>query len=309
MSKKNSLPDSLELLLDTMCNTFGGIMFIAISLIIISSMVTKNIISLLPEEIDASAIQRVEEETAQLRQEIEELKQKENTLLQEQVKHVSPERLAAVKDIVDLKQKNTEMEMRKKQQETELQATRQKNADAQKQFQEQQQKNVAEEKQSEMQKEKLQKILAEERVSYEKLKKEYETYVPKQITFSMEEGTERDPYFVLLDNGKLYHMGTNREICTDEVTEVTTMLPNVIRFTPRSGKGISIRENSDAKLRSFFRDISPQNHFIFFSVGKNSFSEFCIVKQYLREKGYQLFWDYNPDFIFSRGNASYKASQ
>ena len=43
MSKK-SLPDSLELLLDTMCNTFGGIMFIAISLILVSQMVSKKIL-------------------------------------------------------------------------------------------------------------------------------------------------------------------------------------------------------------------------------------------------------------------------
>ena len=29
---KNSLPESMDLLLDTMCNTFGGVMFIAIAL-------------------------------------------------------------------------------------------------------------------------------------------------------------------------------------------------------------------------------------------------------------------------------------
>ena len=31
---RRSLPESLELLLDTMCNTFGGVMFIAISMVI-----------------------------------------------------------------------------------------------------------------------------------------------------------------------------------------------------------------------------------------------------------------------------------
>ena len=31
---RQSLPESLELLLDTMCNTFGGVMFIAISMVI-----------------------------------------------------------------------------------------------------------------------------------------------------------------------------------------------------------------------------------------------------------------------------------
>lgn len=38
--RKNSPSSSLELLLDTMCNTFGGVMFIAISLTVIASMMT-----------------------------------------------------------------------------------------------------------------------------------------------------------------------------------------------------------------------------------------------------------------------------
>ena len=42
MGFKKNLPDSLELLLDTMCNTFGGIMFIAISLVVLSQLVTQQ---------------------------------------------------------------------------------------------------------------------------------------------------------------------------------------------------------------------------------------------------------------------------
>lgn len=35
---KRSMPSSLEMLLDTMCNTFGGVMFIAISLVVVLTM-------------------------------------------------------------------------------------------------------------------------------------------------------------------------------------------------------------------------------------------------------------------------------
>ena len=51
MARKNHLPDSLELLLDTMCNTFGAIMFIAISIVVISQLSTKAIKEKVPVEI------------------------------------------------------------------------------------------------------------------------------------------------------------------------------------------------------------------------------------------------------------------
>ena len=41
MSARNSLPDSLELLLDTMCNTFGGVMFITLSLALLLCLSNK----------------------------------------------------------------------------------------------------------------------------------------------------------------------------------------------------------------------------------------------------------------------------
>src|SRR3989339_1580813 len=44
MAKKPLISgDSLELLLDKMCNTFGGVMFIAIALVVISAFIPKII--------------------------------------------------------------------------------------------------------------------------------------------------------------------------------------------------------------------------------------------------------------------------
>ena len=49
---------SLELLLDTMCNTFGGVMFIAISLLVVLSAMTKNIPQKEEEPADMATLQR-----------------------------------------------------------------------------------------------------------------------------------------------------------------------------------------------------------------------------------------------------------
>ena len=45
MKKSRDFESSLELLLDTMCNSFGGVMFIAISLIIVLTMTQKADVS------------------------------------------------------------------------------------------------------------------------------------------------------------------------------------------------------------------------------------------------------------------------
>lgn len=59
MSKRQqSEESSLELLLDTMCNTFGGVMFIAISLLVIISVMTKDIPQKNEEPTDMETLQQ-----------------------------------------------------------------------------------------------------------------------------------------------------------------------------------------------------------------------------------------------------------
>ena len=51
MARKSELTDPLELLLDTICNTFGGILFIALMVVILIESTTKQITPELPEEV------------------------------------------------------------------------------------------------------------------------------------------------------------------------------------------------------------------------------------------------------------------
>ena len=71
---KKELPESLELLLDTMCNTFGGIMFIALALIIISQLVTKQLKEMTPEEIDRKRIEQLNASIKELEAEVKKLR-------------------------------------------------------------------------------------------------------------------------------------------------------------------------------------------------------------------------------------------
>ena len=56
--RKKVESSSLELLLDTMCNTFGGVMFIAISLVVIISLMTRDIPQKSEETTDIKTLQK-----------------------------------------------------------------------------------------------------------------------------------------------------------------------------------------------------------------------------------------------------------
>ena len=70
------MPDSLELLLDTMCNTFGAIMFIAISLVIISQISTKMVRDMKPPEVTEEYLEQMRQRMRALEDELAEEEQK-----------------------------------------------------------------------------------------------------------------------------------------------------------------------------------------------------------------------------------------
>lgn len=70
MRRRGEDASSLELLLDTMCNTFGGVMFIAISLVVVVSMVRSA--SGISEENTLEKLARLQRELTQLEHDVAE---------------------------------------------------------------------------------------------------------------------------------------------------------------------------------------------------------------------------------------------
>ncbi len=68
MRCKGEDASSLELLLDTMCNTFGGVMFIAISLVVVIAMVRS--VAPVVENYTPDKLEHLQEELAQLEREV-----------------------------------------------------------------------------------------------------------------------------------------------------------------------------------------------------------------------------------------------
>ena len=105
MKKNHETESSLELLLDTMCNTFGGVMFIAIALIVVLSISSK--IST-PETEDTKEIspQRLEELQAELE------KLKKSSVTHEKLLDVQQDDLSSdlLKDVAILEAQMREQE-------------------------------------------------------------------------------------------------------------------------------------------------------------------------------------------------------
>ena len=111
MSKKSTEnSDSLELLLDTMCNTFGGVMFIAIALVIISTFIPK-----ITKDIDAESTNDMR--IAELQAEIEQLhlqikKQQISISLKNELveKYKNSPYLDKIRELGRLKDENAELQ-------------------------------------------------------------------------------------------------------------------------------------------------------------------------------------------------------
>ena len=110
MKRPNSEDSSLELLLDTMCNTFGGVMFIAISLAVMVSLrsafsanVTDN----------TERLERLKQEMKVLQARFEQRSKEQEELERRALEMSSDPRMRLVKEIAFLERKLKENELKR----------------------------------------------------------------------------------------------------------------------------------------------------------------------------------------------------
>ena len=103
MSSKKSLPESMELLLDTMCNTFGGVMFIAISLALLVFMLHNEYSPEKQQELDQKIIDSLKEENQRLNNRYE-LVKKDIEMLKKEITVKNPAAPELRRAVIDLEQ-------------------------------------------------------------------------------------------------------------------------------------------------------------------------------------------------------------
>lgn len=294
---KDSLPDSLELLLDTMCNTFGGIIFLAfsITLMLFSSKQFQNTEPV--EKIDEQVIPVLQQEIKNIQDETKLIEKKLDSQKKD-VTGTSYNSKQKIQQIEDLDKK-----IRKINVDTDV--LKNENKDLEDKIKKGKiQKN--ENKMTVQQKKLRVKELEREAKSLEKEIEKLKKKIPKttKISFASLESTYLKPYWIFIENGKFYPLGTdgsgNQYISTRRVGNLLYLDLN---------KGIPINNPVSAELRDYIKSINSDIYYCQFMVKPESMRDFVALRRYLRTQKYRVNFSITEKFLLQYGGySSNKAS-
>ena len=304
MSKRNQLPDSLELLLDTMCNTFGAIMFIAMSLVVISQVTTKMVRDMRSPEVTEEYLEQMRQKMRALE---EELAEEERMMAEKALaalgmpkeKKEKVEKLLAAKAenqrlILDLsRQLDEKMKM-----ESELNNAKQDVENAKGEMARLEVETTLKERalaqelqENRRRKEELERQIEEARKEVADEKRTLENTSGQTLTFSMEVSTAGErQYTICLRNGRLFREAAGEiEAVRDSGTS------GHFAF---SGTGHPI--SGEGEIRQLLGGVG-QGRFVTVFCDKASYDELVALRKYFRSRKIKMNFNYTDNWGFSFG--------
>ncbi len=284
MRRRRAHPNSLELLLDTMCNTFGGIIMIAL------------LIALLSRDGEAGAREALRREAAEkrlamARGQAEEARELRRRLLGE---GVSPEAAATLALLAERDELRRRIEEDRARRESNMALATALRAPSDPE----ESKRLAAEKQA---KEMEARALAE-RVERETQGRQRQMRLPR------ERATGKKTFYFIVRHGRLYPVHLmregQRELNTQSLDWRTG--PDGETANPRRDSGLDGVTGLPAFAR-FLGEIPSAAYSIHFLVYNDSFPAFLGARQIPTQRGYDVGWEFLPEdrpIIFSsRGEA------
>lgn len=259
MKRNRDTESSLELLLDTMCNTFGGVMFIAIALVVVLSMTTqvKNAMSENKPEI-------TQERLEELQKKLEELKRR-NSMQAELLDTLKNDpRREMLKDLIRLEAQIKDLEI----QEMELSASTTKQSEENRVLKEQlrEQRKEIRELEQQIRQETAKNSKIEELIL--KMQDELKKMTAGHITFKTLAPSKKIPYFLIVHQNRIWRIGPEK-INEDPHGDVT--------FTMNNGSVIC-RINKNAPGTPLLKDgrISPEAEALLAAIPGDRFPDFSL---------------------------------
>lgn len=275
--------DSLELLLDTMCNCFGGIIFIAILLAVMVSMMPKTAKSI-TMEYNIEEAQKLSDKVKKLEERFS-LEQESMELMQ-----ALEQRLRNDPRLEDLK-KLSDAEVKMRNASDLLKIATVKKETAEKQHEMVTAESEKNEKEIIKQKTKLAKRQGELELKKQDIdfsKKELETAKTDNVMkFSYKRSTSKHPYFFILKEGKLWRIGPEPTALPnpDVLYEINiTAAGKEYICKPKSNTGVKVLNNdiiSDVAME-MIKEV-PHGRFPFFQVYEDSTTEIFRLRELLKE--------------------------
>lgn len=291
MSAKHSLPDSLELLLDTMCNTFGGVMFITLSLALLLCLSNKLVNENSVQEPDPDELQRVRQETARLEEEIARLQQ--NCKIDEATAQADDEARQKY-----LENKLKEMELKQKRFMLEqLQRTNKENA---LRFSNEEKRLAREKQENEIELENASTLLVRGEGENDLLKarisiqeQTLKNTREKSIHFARNESTSKIPVWIFVTKNTFYRIDTELNI-QDQLR--VTKDDRTILLTPIRGQPIG-KELTVAETQRLLSGFPNSSFFCSLGIMPDSIEASVQLRRNLRELGYKVNYYVTPRLV------------
>jgi hypothetical protein len=263
MRRRQEEVSSLELLLDTMCNTFGGVMFIAISLAVMLSM--RSAVNAVPADTSAE-IRAVQQRIAELQLELEQQKK--------QKPNFDDSRL----EIIFLQQSYENVKRRQQLSEQKLKA-------AQLSLRDIREKNKKSTVLLQNAKELLNKLSRQQKDIFEKQKDMKGS--PPEMLFSTMVKKETAPYFILMNNGKVWSIGPDINQTSYTPASAVDFKAEKGRYvcTPKPGEGTDIfdGEKLSSELSALLKKI-PKDRIPEFVISPGDAATFFRLRELLKKQ-------------------------
>jgi hypothetical protein len=269
--RRRANPDSLELLLDTMCNTFGGIIMIALLIALLSRDASS----------DTSVAQRreaVEKQIEATRQQAAEAEQLQKRLERE----TNPETAATLALLTERDKLRRQIESAQQliQSNSTLMASAPATVDSA------EAQRLAAEKETKT---------VEARTLTERIERENQGR-QRQLRLPRERATGKKTFYFIARYGKIYPVHVmregRREINAQELDWSAT--PNGETAKPRRDSGIDAATGLPALAR-FFNEVPNATYSVHFLVYDDSFPGFLAARQIPLQRGYDVGWEFLPE--------------
>lgn len=278
MSKKREPESSLELLLDTMCNTFGGVMFIAIALVVVLSMMSHLDVDI-PFQSDYSSMQK---QLEKLKQEIEMIS-RQNEIRGENIRIIQNDpRREMLADILRLEKSIRETDVKSKVVLAEnliLQEDKKK-------IEKENDKISAEALANELKLKKQQMENSQLKDEITRLKNDISKIVTTHISFKTRTFSQKIPYYLIVFNNRIWRVGPEKlaDPPHSDVEYVENNVSIVCRIAA-SVSGVPILENGkvSAEAAALLNTI-PVDRTPNFSIHSNSLRDFAVLREYMKER-------------------------
>lgn len=300
MKKNHETESSLELLLDTMCNTFGGVMFIAIALIVVLSISSK-ISTPETEETKEISPQRLEELQAELE------KLKKSSVTHEKLIDVQQDDLSSdlLKDVVALDAQMREQEETLKEKQKELQEAQKKQTGAQDELEQARQDVQRTRQLTQEEISRKEKLEAQIKHLQEELKKVVTGHIAFKTLRSIE---EKQPYYLIVYKNRIWRIGpeviglkndrTHSDVKKDQSADGRRVTCTINPAAP--GTPLLLNGRISPEAEKLLQDI-PSNRFPSFSIHSNSAADFFIFREEVKKRNIP----HSIDFYFETENESF----